>query len=72
MRLVLGVHQGQLPQISVEGQSVVDMENQEDADKQRAIRRQELRRSNAAVPIPSGKYKKPRSTIKQELRDENR
>lgn len=35
-----------------------------------AHNRQLLRRSNAAVPIPSGKFKKPRSSVKQELRKE--
>jgi len=43
-----------------------------DADKQRATRRQELRRSNAAVPIPVGKHKKPRAMHKQALRQEYR
>lgn len=37
-----------------------------------ATRRQELRRSNAAVPIPSAKHKKPRSMQRQTLREEYR
>ena len=37
-----------------------------------AHRRQLLRRSNAAVPIPAAKYKRPRSWAKQALREENR
>lgn len=37
-------------------------------DKKRAIARQELRRSNAAVPIPSGRHKRTRSAEKQALR----
>lgn len=41
-------------------------------DRQAAIARQELRRSNAAVPIPDGRYKRPRSRDKQELREGNR
>lgn len=35
-----------------------------------ADRRQQLRRCNATVPIPSGKHKKPRAAIKQQLRKE--
>lgn len=35
-----------------------------------AIRRQELRRSNAAVPIPAGKHKRSRSMQKQALKRE--
>lgn len=35
-------------------------------------RRLALRSSNAAVPIPSGKRKRPRSRLKQDLREENR
>lgn len=37
-----------------------------------ARRRQLLRRSNAAQPIPAGKHKTPRSTVKQQLRSEYR
>lgn len=42
----------------------------ESVDKARARARQELRRSNASVPIPSGQHKVPRSRAKQELREE--
>lgn len=41
-------------------------------DRAAAKRRQELRRSNAAVPIPSGQYKTPRSMVKQSLREDIR
>lgn len=41
-------------------------------DRQAAVKRQELRRSNAAVPIPKGQYKRPRSRAKQQLRQEYR
>lgn len=39
-------------------------------DRQAAVRRQELRRCNAAVPIPAAQHKRPRSWAKQELRKE--
>jgi hypothetical protein len=41
-------------------------------DRDAAIRRQNLRASNAAVPIPQGKYKKGRSMQRQELREQYR
>lgn len=41
-------------------------------DRAGAVRRQELRRSNAAVPIPAARHKRPRSRAKQELREEYR
>jgi hypothetical protein len=37
-----------------------------------ARRRQELRRSNAAVPIPSARHKKPRSMQRQEIKEQYR
>lgn len=37
-----------------------------------ARHRQELRRSNAAAPIPAAKHKRPRSAAKRELREEHR
>lgn len=40
------------------------------ANRAAAIARQELRRSSAATPIPSGKYKTPRTTIRQSIREE--
>lgn len=43
-----------------------------EADRQGAIRRQELRRSNAAVPIPMGQRKRGRAYVKQQLRQEYR
>lgn len=42
----------------------------ESIGKQQARARQELRRSNAAVPIPAGKHKRSRSRDKQDLREE--
>lgn len=42
------------------------------AGKQAAVRRQELRRSNAAVPIPSGQHKRGRSYTNQQIRQEYR
>lgn len=44
----------------------------ETADRANARRRQELRRSNAARPIPHGRHKRPRTAAKQELRKEHR
>jgi hypothetical protein len=41
-------------------------------DRRRAITRQLLRASNAAVPIPMGQRKIPRATAKQALRQEYR
>jgi hypothetical protein len=41
-------------------------------DRQRATARQLLRRSNAAVPIPSGRHKRGRAYRKQELRQQYR
>jgi hypothetical protein len=41
-------------------------------DRQAAVRRQELRRCNAAVPIPKAQHKRPRSWAKQQLRQEYR
>jgi hypothetical protein len=38
------------------------------ADKAAARRRQELRRSNAAVRIPAAKHKRSRSWAKQQLK----
>lgn len=38
--------------------------------KAAARRRQELRRSNAAQPIPAARHKRPRSAVKQDLRKE--
>lgn len=35
-----------------------------------ARRRQELRRSNAAVAIPAARHKRPRTWAKQQLRQE--
>lgn len=40
------------------------------ATKEQLQYRLGLRSSNAAQPIPSGKHKKPRARIKQELRKE--
>lgn len=40
--------------------------------KAAARRRQELRRSSAAVPIPAAKHKRPRSAARQALREEIR
>jgi hypothetical protein len=41
-------------------------------DQIAATRRQELRRCNAAVPIPSAKHKKPRSMQRQEIKEQYR
>lgn len=40
------------------------------ATKEQLRFRLALRSSNAAVPIPQGKHKKPRARVKQELRKE--
>lgn len=42
------------------------------AGRQAAVRRQELRRCNATVPIPAAKHKRSRSHAKQQLRQEYR
>lgn len=42
------------------------------SDRDAAIARQELRRSNAAVPIPAAKHKRRRTRVRQELREERR
>lgn len=44
----------------------------ETVERAKARRRQELRRSNAAVPIPAAKYKRSRAWIKQQLRQQGR
>ena len=52
--------------------TVWDMNTTETPGKAAARKRQELRRCNAARPIPAAKHKRPRSRAKQELRQENR
>lgn len=44
----------------------------ETVERAKARRRQELRRSNAAVPIPAARYKRSRAWIKQQLRQQGR
>lgn len=46
------------------------IEMPETTGKAAARRRQELRRSNAARPIPAAKHKRSRSFAKQQLRKE--
>ena len=52
--------------------TVQDMNATERPDRAKARIRQELRRSNAARPIPAAKHKRPRSRTKQDLRQEAR
>ncbi len=40
--------------------------------QQQAHQRQLLRRSNATVPIPSGKFKQPRSMQRQDIKESYR
>lgn len=47
-----------------------DYTDAERIDRRRARARQELRRSNAAAPIPAGKHKRPRAMVRQSIRAE--
>lgn len=44
--------------------------SEETVARAKARRRQELRRSNAAVAIPAARYKRPRTWAKQQLRQQ--
>jgi hypothetical protein len=46
--------------------------NDKTVGQQQAQQRQLLRRSNAAVPIPMGKHKQPRSMQRQEIKESYR
>lgn len=50
---------------------VTNEQPEESPDRVRARRRQALRASNAAVPIPAAKHKRSRSWLKQQLRKES-